>query len=683
MARADAAEDARGNTPAAAAEQRCGLWPSPLTPDVVAAELGGPSWASVVGAETWWCASRTTDATVKLLRWCADGVESVAQDVLRGAWKVSNGAIGYGGRPYLAVPGADHLVVFTEQSDRRLYAARIEPLPSHADAVPYPLTPPDPAGLETCYADPVLSPDRAEVWCVRETIRTDGGADRDPAEITSRDIVAVPLDGTAVEDPLAVRVVARSHHFLSCIRVSPDGGRLSWIGWSHPDMPWDSSELMVAELAQGVAGNPVCVLGGPGVSVSQAEWADASGLYAMADPDGWWNLHRVDLGADPGDAKAVCVLPMQSECSHAIWRVGATSFAVTGSGVVFRHGIGGQQLVIWDPVSGSMTALAPGWTEFEVGVSGSEDAVAVIGSSATSRPTPLRIDLPSGTAHTCPRIDGFVDSELEPWYATPDRRSTAGHDGRTVHYTYYPPTNPHHEVAHGERPPLIIDVHGGPTSTTGAARSLALSFFTSRGFAVASVDYGGSTTYGRAYRELLNGGWGVVDVEDSVSVAQALTESGLADPARIAIRGGSAGGWTALAALTHTDVFCCGAIRYPIADPFTWFAGQTHDFESRYLFTLLGGTPAEADEFYRRVSPIAGIKDLRAPFVMMHGLKDDICRIDQSDRFVDAARAQHGAEICRVYFRFPGEGHGFRHAATLAAALEAELSLFREIMVLR
>lgn len=710
MARADIAPDR---------DARCGRWASPLTPDAVAAELGGPSWTSVVGAETWWCASRTVDASVKLLRWRVDGSDDAPDvaddshdaavwDVLGGAWKVSNGAIGYGGRPYLAVAGgagsapgdggsaeeraaADHLLVFTEQSDRRLYAARIQPLPSGSGpglaagalaVAPFALTPPDPAGVEICYADPVLGPDGTEVWCVRETTRTDVGVDRDPAEITYRDIVAVPLDGSAVEDPLAVRVVVRSHHFLSCIRVSPDGERLSWIGWSHPDMPWDTSELMVAELAGGVARHPVRVLGGPGVSVSQAEWADAFSLYAMADPEGWWNLHRVELGADPADVKAECVLPMQSECSHAIWRVGATSFAVTGSGVVFRHGVGEQQLVVWDPTSGSLTDLAPGWTEFEVGFSGSADAVAVIGASATSRPKPLRVDLPSGATHVCPPTDGIPTDQYELWYAKPERRTAPGRDGRIVHFTYHPPTNPHHDVGPDELPPLIIDVHGGPTSTTGASRSLALAFFTSRGFAVASVDYGGSTTYGRAYRELLNGAWGVVDVEDSVSVVQALTESGLADPARVAIRGGSAGGWTALAALTHTDVFCCGAIRYPIADPFTWYEGQTHDFESRYLFTLLGGTPFEADGFYRRVSPLLGIKDLRSPFIMMHGLNDSVCRIDQSDRFVDAARGRHGADICRVYFRFPGEGHGFRHAATLAAALEAELALFREIMVL-
>ena len=675
---------------------RCGRWDSPLTAEAVAAAAGGPSWPSVVGAETWWCASDAADASVKLLR-CAspDAADSTAQDVLGAPWKVSNGAIGYGGRPCLVVsgatPGAPHVLVFTEGSDHRLYAARVAPLPSTKSAPsasstistadPVPLTAPDPDVLTTCYADPILGPDGTEVWCVREVTRTDGGADRDPAEITTRDIVAVPLDGSAADDPGAVRVVARAQHFLTCVRVSPDGARLSWIGWNHPDMPWDTSELMVAELEAGVGGpvarEPVRVLGGPGVSVPQAEWADAATIYAMADPDGWWNLHRITLDAD-GSAQVTCVLPMESECAHAVWRVGATSFAVTGHGVVFGHGVGDQRLVVWDPAGdGSLTELAPGWTEFAVGVSGSADAVAVIGASSTRRPTPLRVDLGTGAVHLCPKDDA---DEFEAWYARPERRTAPGRDGRAVHFTYHPPTNPQHDGAAGEPPPLIIDVHGGPTSTTGAARALTLSFFTSRGFAVASVDYGGSTGYGRAYRDLLRETWGVVDVEDSVSVARFLTESGLADAARVAVRGGSAGGWTTLAALTHSDAFRCGAVYYPIADPFTWYAGRTHDFESRYQYTLLGGGPDEADAFYRRVSPLLAVKELRAPFVMMHGLDDTICRPDQSERFVAAARALHGEDICRAYLRFPGEGHGFRYAATLAASLEAELALFTQVL---
>ena len=659
--------------------RRHGDWGSPITPAAVAGDAGGPSWPAVVGPETWWCASQTTTGRIRLQRCAFPGLPS--HDVLGEAWKVGNGAIGYGGRPYLVVPGADrHLLVFTNLPDRRLYAAHVAPLSAGSDATvePFPLTPADPEGVETYYADPVLGPDGAEAWCIRETTRVgQRNTAPDPAEATVRDIVAVPLSGAAADDPGAVRVVARSHHFLSGVRVSPDGSRLAWIGWNHPDMPWDSSELMVARLAGGRAADPVRVLGGAGVSVPQAEWADAGSLYAMADPDGWWNLHRVALDC-PGGAVAGCVLPMESECSHALWRVGATSFAVTASGVVFRHGVGDQRLVLWDPDTGEIAHLAGAWDQFSIGLHGDGSSVAVIAASPAERWIPVRISVQQRRAARC--VSHPADS-FEPWHSIPERRVAPGRDGREVHYTYYPPRSPDHRGPRGEPPPLIIDVHGGPTGSTGAARSLTLSLLCSRGFAVASVDYGGSTGYGRAYRDRLKHAWGVVDVEDCVAVASALAASGLADPARTAIRGGSAGGWTAIAAIAPTDVFCCAAIYYPISDPLTWSGAQTHDFESRYIETLVGTLPQDEERF-GRISPLANAARITVPFVMLQGADDDICRPDQAGRLVAAVDAARGPGLCRAFLLFPGEGHGFRSAGSIAAGLEAELALYREVMVL-
>lgn len=674
----DAAEDKRAVRP-------YGRWESPLTPVSVAAAAGSASWPSVVGAETWWCASQATTATIRLLRCASPGAP--VHDVLGGVWKVSNGAIGYGGRPYLAVPAdaaepADaarrgrHLLVFTHSLDGRLYAADVDPLAEPDDgraataSAPIPLTPVNSGDIETCYADPVLGPDGLEVWCIRETIR--GGVSTD----VTRDVVAVPLSGAAAEDPAAVRRVARSHDFLSGIRVSPDGTRLAWIGWDHPDMPWDVSSLMVARIADGRAADPVRVLGGDGVSVPQAEWADAHSLYAMADPDGWWNLHRVTLG--DGRASAECVLPMESECSHPIWRVGSTSFAVTASGVVFRHGVGAQQMTLWDPATGELTDLAGEWTEFAIGLSGDASAVAVVAGSPAERAKPVRIEVARAEARRCaPRRD----DDFEPWHARGERRSVPGPDGRPVHFVYHPPTSPDHRGPAETAPPLVVDVHGGPTSTTGDSRTHSFSLLCSRGFAVASVDYGGSTGYGRAYRDLLRRSWGLVDVEDCVTVARALAAAGLADPARTGIRGGSAGGWTTLAALAHTDVFCCGAVSYPISDPLTWSGSQTHDFESRYIESLVGRLPADEPHF-RRVSPLANAHRIRAPFVMLQGLDDEICHPDQARRIVEAVDAAHGPGLCRAHLEFPGEGHGFRRAGTIAAALDAELALFTDVMVL-
>ncbi|HEY3869343.1 MAG TPA: LpqB family beta-propeller domain-containing protein [Actinocrinis sp.] len=678
-----ALEDAAGG---AFAIRRHGDWISPITPAAVAADAGGPSWPSVVGPETWWCTSQTTTTTIRLLRCAAPG--EPARDVLGGAWKVANGAIGYGGRPYLAVAGGErHLLVFTNSPDRRLYAVRVRPRLSAGEGAPddpIPLTPADPDDIETCYADPVLGPDGSEVWCIRETARVaaDEASDSDAAPVTARDIVAVPLSGAAAADPGAIRVVARSHDFLSGVRVSPDGARLAWIGWNHPDMPWDSSELMVARLAGGRAAEPVRVLGGEGLSVPQAEWAGPDTLYAMADPDGWWNLHRVALGPDlPGGAEVECVLPTDSDCSHPIWRVGTTTFAVTGSGVVFRQDLGDQRLALWDPRTGEVADLAAPWTQFSIGLhgdgQGDDAAVAVIAASATERPTPLRVSVADRRAARC--IPRTADP-FEPWHAIPERRSVAGRDGREVHFTYCPPRSPDHRGPRDEPPPLIIDVHGGPTSATGAERTPVFSLLCSRGFAVASVDYGGSTGYGRAYRDLLRHAWGIVDVEDCVTVARALADSGLADPRRTAIRGGSAGGWTALAALGQTNAFCCAAVYYPITDPLTWSGAQTHDFESRYIRTLVGELPQD-EEHYRRVSPLANAGRITAPFVMLQGLDDRICRPDQARRVVQAVEAARGPGLCRAFLLFPGEGHGFRRAESITAGLEAELALYREVML--
>ena len=661
-----------------------GTWRSPLTPGAVAAEAGGPSWPAVVGPETWWCSPHAPTGTIRLLRCAAPG--ELAVDVLGGDWKPSNGAIGYGGRPYLAVAGASrHLVVFTQALDGRLYAAQVATLASTTSAAPepeapelspIPLSPRDSDGAETCYADPVLGPGGDEVWCVREVIR--GGVSTD----VSRDIVAIPLSGAASEDAAAIRVVASTHDFYSGIRVSPDGARLAWVGWNHPDMPWDNSSLMVARLVGGRAVDAVCVLGGDGVSVPQAEWADADSLYAMADPDGWWNLHRLTL--EPGGGvRAECVLPMESECSHPIWRVGTTSFAVTEAGVVLRYGVGDQRLAVWDPHTGKLVDLVGAGreqTEFAVGYAGwgAADSLAAIAAGPAERAHPIRIDAVAGRVSRCtPRADdGF-----EPWHARPERRTALRTDNRPTHYVYYPPTNPRDQAPDGELPPLIIDVHGGPTSATGSSRSLTFSLFCSRGFAVASVDYGGSTGYGRAYRDLLRHTWGITDVEDCVAVARSVADSGLADPARTAIRGGSAGGWTTLAALARTDAFCCGAVYYPISDPLTWLGTETHDFESRYVESLVGRLPAD-EQHYRDVSPLAHAADITVPFVMLQGLDDTICRPDQARRVVAAVEQAHGPGLCRAFLEFPGEGHGFRRAGSIAASLEAELSLFDAVMVL-
>ncbi|MFD3337197.1 prolyl oligopeptidase family serine peptidase [Streptomyces sp. NPDC058700] len=655
-----------------------------MTAQGVADDSGSTSWPQGVGPENWWCASDPATATVRLLR-NAPGAEDPVP-VLPSGIPVRNRSLGYGGRPYWARPAAHadgtHLLVFTDHRDQRLYAADVPALgATRADVPrPRPLTPADRPGVETCWADPVASPDGSEVWCVRETTRAATGPDdSDPAPRTTREIIAVPLSGAAADDPAALRVVARSHHFLSGVRVSPDGRRLSWIGWNHPHMPWDCSELMVADLRDGVAGEPVRVLGGPRegreVSVPQAEWGGPDTLFAMADPEGWWNLHRVDLV--PGELAAACVthvLPLAQDCAGPLWRVGPSWFAVGPHGVVLPHGDGPQRLSLWSPDDGELTELAEGFSAFEGDLWSDGERVLVRAGDPQRGAALLSVSLGPGSGPARP-VRPAREDPLEPWLARPERRTTRTPEGHPVHYVLHRPTNPCASAPPGDLPPLLIHVHGGPTSSTGVSPDLEFAFFTSRGFLVADVDYGGSTGYGRAYRDRLRGSWGEVDVADCVTVARALAAEGLADPTRTAVRGGSAGGWTALAGLALTDVFAAGTVLYPISDAAAWRGGQTHDFESRYVDTLVGDLPRDKAR-YDRVSPAANADRITAPLVMLQGADDVICRPDQAERIVDNLAARG---VWHRYLVFEGEGHGFRRADSVRRSLLAEVELYRQV----
>jgi dienelactone hydrolase len=655
-----------------------GTWPSPITAEAVAALPGAPQWPSVVGEQTWWCAPDPATATVGLMRRDADGEVG---PVLGPGWPVGNKAIGYGGRPYLAAPD---LAVFSCSRDQRLYLVAEGPGGERRE--PQPLTPADPEGVtRTNYSDMILGPTGAEIWAVRETLQLTEEL-TDPAPRTVRDVVAIPLSGAGADDPDALRVVARSHHFLSTIRLSPDGTRLSWLGWDHPVMPWETTDLMVASIVGGVTVAAARVLGGDEVAVAQAEWADADTLYALADPDGWWNLFRIDLAGE--ETAATNVFPTETECGHAIWRVGATSFAVTDAGVVLRRSLGDESLILWDPETGETADLAPEWTEFATSVSGGAGvgtgagtgsgtgaSIAVVAASPTEPSTPLRIDVAGRRVVRCVERAEYPH---EAWVAVPERRFVKVEGGWQVPYIYHPPTNPEYRGPSDTPPPLLIDVHGGPTSSTVATRHLTFALFTSRGYAVASVDYGGSTGYGRAYRDRLRHTWGITDVEDSVAVARALAAEGLADPARTGIRGGSAGGWATLAALAHSDYFACGTVYFPISDPAIWFDEQTHDFESRYIRYLVGDPDKDAERF-ARVSPLAHAAEITAPFIMLQGADDVICRPDQADKLVKAVEAVNPG-LCRAYHVFPGEGHGFRKDETMAVCLQAELDLYASVL---
>ncbi|MFI9250292.1 prolyl oligopeptidase family serine peptidase [Streptomyces sp. NPDC053069] len=629
-----------------------GSWPSPIDAALAAAHDGQPEWVGFVGDEVWWTEPRPAEGGRRaLVRRTAEGVEEV---VLPAPWNVRNRVMEYGGRPWSGAVGAGGpLVVFTHFADQRLY--RYEP-----GGEPRPLTPVSPVGAGLRWADPHLDLARGEVWCVLEEFTGAGPSD------VRRVLAAVPLDGSAAEDRTLVRELTDGgHRFVTGPRVSPDGRRAAWLAWDHPRMPWDGTELLVAQIAvDGTLHTVDAVAGGPQEAIAQAEWSADNRLLYTSDRSGWWNLYR--------DGIPLC--PRDEEFAGPLWKPGLRWFAPLDDGLVaVVHGRGSTVLGILDTESGEIVDAAGPWTEFGATLAAHGGRVVGVGASPRTAYEVVELDTATGRARA---IGARHRDAVDPaYYPEPHIRTFTGPDGREVHAHVYPPHHPARTAPDGAAPPYVIWAHGGPTSRAPLVLDLAIAYFTSRGIGVAEVNYGGSTGYGRAYRERLRGQWGVVDVEDCAAVARALAEEGTADPDRLAIRGGSAGGWTSAVSLTTTDVYACGTIVYPILDLATWGPGETHDFESRYLESLIGPL-AEVPARYAERSPTAHADRLTVPFLLLQGLDDVICPPAQCERFL--ARIA-GRGLPHAYITFAGEGHGFRRADTMIRALEAEISLYAQV----
>ncbi|SEM34008.1 prolyl oligopeptidase family serine peptidase [Nonomuraea pusilla] len=598
-----------------------------IRPIDVARTDGGPQWVEAVetpsGVEVWWDEPRPHEGGRRcVVRRLPDGSRA---DALPPGWNARNRVIEYGGRSWRPLPGGG--LVFTNWADQRLY--RVD----GPGAEPVPLTPEGPSR----YADLRLPRGLREVWAVRETDDV-------------RDLVAVPLDG----GPPRV-VVAGAHHFLMNPAVSPDGRHVAWIGWNHPDMPWDGTELCVAPLLpDGTAGPYRVVAGGPEESVAQAEWRDGSSLYAVTDPTGWWNVHLVPLDGTP----ARNLTPVELEFGGPAWKPGNTYLAPAGDRLAVVYGTADhRRLGVLDPQTGEIGDVGGDATYWASTVSVAGGKVAAVRGTPY---TPLEVvlaDLGGGACEVVSAPKPLPDRDLLP---QPEAVTVEG-----VHAHLYPPRGVRGPA------PYVIFVHGGPTSSRPIVLDLEIAYFTSRGLGVAVVNYGGSTGYGRAYRERLRHQWGVVDVQDCARVARGLVAMGRADAGKLAIRGGSAGGWTTVAALVHSDVFAGGVAHYAITDPESW-AAETHDFESRYLDGLVGPLP-ETRQRYTDRSPLLHAHQASGPCLMLHGLEDAIVDVSQAERFV-AELDKHGKEWALL--TFPGEQHGWRREETIVAVLEAELAFY-------
>ncbi|NUL02828.1 S9 family peptidase [Streptomyces lunaelactis] len=644
-----------------------GTWPSPIDAVLAASHDGRAEYLGMVGDEVWWTAARPTEGGRRaLMRRRADGGEA---SVLAAPWNLRSRVIEYGGRPWAGARRADGgpLVVFVHFNDQRLYVYE----PDAPEAEPRPLTPVSALGGGLRWADPQLHLDRGEVWCVLEEFTGEAPAD------VRRVIAAVPLDGSAAEDRGAVRELSDDRHrFVTGPRLSPDGRHAAWIAWDHPQMPWDGTVVMLGEVTDGGPFSGVRpVVGDTDESVAQVDWAPDGSLLFVSDVGNWWELQRIRPEAlGPGVVPSTGLCPGRGEeFGGPLWKLGLTWFHPLENGLVaVIHGRGATALGILDPETGELVDAAGPWTEWAPTLAVHGDRV--IGVAASPRSAYEVVELDTRTGRT--RVIGSAhDDRVDPaYYPEPQIRTFAGPDNREIHAHIYPPHSPDRIAPDDELPPFVVWAHGGPTGHAPLVLDLEIAYFTSRGIGVAEVNYGGSTGYGREYRNRLREQWGVVDVEDCAAVAETLAAEGTADPARLAIRGGSAGGWTTAASLTTTDVYACGTIIYPILDLLGWATDGTHDFESRYLESLIGPL-ADVPGRYRERSPLQNVDRITTPFLLLQGLDDVICPPVQCERFL-AQMAGRG--IPHAYIAFEGEGHGFRRAETMIRALESELSLYAQ-----
>ncbi len=628
---------------------------------MVARAGSSPAWPALVGGDLWWSQVRPAEGgrTAVLRQPLGTGggaAPSAPVDVLPAPWSASNRVHEYGGRSFLPVlTPTGTALVFAERTDQRLY--RLDP----GAETPVPLTPeaPVPAGLR--YSDPVVSADGSAVLCVREA-HSDAGV--------HRHLVAVPLDGSR-----QVRELVGGSDFLAFPTPSPDGRRLAWVAWDHPLMPWDGTVLRVADVAaDGTLGTARDVLGSTTESVLQPEWAGTDAVYAATDASGWWNLVRVDV-ADVGGAAArvTSLAPRAEEFAGPLWQLGMRWFTVLADGrIACRVGTDTTRLAVLDPADGSLTEVPTDLTAWGSAFAADGVRVAAVAGSPSEEPAVVVVDPATGSLTRGGASDG---PSVDPAYLPePYPVTVPSVGGRVVHANVYPPRSPDAAAPDGELPPFVAFVHGGPTSQSPAVRDLEIAFWTSRGIGVVDVNYGGSTGYGRAYRDVLREQWGIVDVEDTVAAVRALADDGLADGARLAIRGGSAGGWTVLSALTRTDTFAAGTSYYGVAE-LERFAEDTHDFESRYLDGLIGSLPEHRSRYVER-APLTNVGGLSCPVLLLQGADDKVVPPSQAEMFRDALVS---AGIPYAYLLFDGEEHGFRREDTNTTALEAELSFYGQV----
>lgn len=620
-----------------------GSWKSPITADLIVADSVSLGQIELDGDDIYWVEMRPQEgARNVVVRRTPDGTTT---DITHAPFNVRTRVHEYGGACF-AVSGGT--VVFSNFVDQRVY--RLD-----SGGEPRPLTP----EVDLRYADGVIDPRRNLMFCVREDHTVEG-----------REAVntLVALD---IENGGEGKVLASGNDFYSSPALSDDGTKLAWLTWNHPHMPWDGTELWVANVNDdGSLGNSQMVAGGGKDSIFQPEWSPDGTLYFVSDRTGWWNFYRL---TDEGPEH---LLAMDAEFAAPSWTLGTRTYAFESANRIICQYVqqGIWQIASLNTETMDLQTIDTPYTEMGRGDIKASAGRVVFGAGSSTAPTAIvQFDPDTGDLEIV-KTSGEISVDAG-YLSKPEAIEYPTTDGLTAFAFYYPAVNADHEGPDNEKPPLLVVSHGGPTGAAGTSFSMSYQFWTSRGIAVLDVNYGGSTGYGTTYRRKLNGNWGVVDVDDCVNGAQYLVERGDVDGDRLIIRGGSAGGYTTLASLTFRDVFKVGASYYGISD-LEGLATETHKFESRYMDSMIGPYPERIDLYTER-SPIHHTDLLSCPIILFQGLEDKVVLPNQAEAMVEALKKK-GLPV--AYLPFEGEQHGFRKAENIKRALEAELYFYSRIL---
>lgn len=614
-----------------------GTWESLITSEMLVG--GAVRLGEIVtdGDDVWWAESRPDEGgRTVIVRNGKDqtdkktNVRTLVHEYGGSAWWVRNGTL-----------------VYSQYLDQRLYRRD-----KSGDSIP--LTPESETQQSYRYADGRITNNEDWYVCVRE-IHT--SSDEEP----SNEIVAVPLDGSQ-----QIRVLVSGPDFVSSPRVSKEGDQIAWVQWNHPNMPWDDTQLCIASLEEMVLSNQK-VTKSKAESFFQPEWDDQGNLHVVSDRNNWWNLFRVDQSTNEIDLTSLTNI--EAEIGLPQWVFGQSRYAFVGDEIWFVYREAGIDKLATLSSNGQFEQIKIDATEIE-SVTNYQDGIVATVSSWKAESSVMFINSEEVRPLSKTRNLDIGES----WFPVPETFTYQTSDSEKAHALFYSPTNPEYEIHENENPPLIVLAHGGPTGSARRQLQLSIAYWTSRGFGVADVDYRGSTGYGRLYRNRLRNSWGLADVEDCVAVAKHLVAQKKVDKNRLAIKGGSAGGFTVLAALTFHDTFTAGASRYGIAD-LAILAKDTHKFESRYLDRLVGKWP-EDEEIYKQRSPIHHIEQLSTPMVILQGSEDPIVPPNQAHLMAKKLKEN---DIPHALIEFSDEGHGFRKAPNITKAIESELAFFAQI----